>query len=189
VDSLAAVTVAAPAATRPHGCRKMPIPIAVSNDSRSSRAIQPGGFRGAPRRCHRRHATQISHAPMAALTARAAVDGALLGAGGWPPVSSSTAAMTTTREASQPKMNPSPFRTPRLAPRIRMKATSVIGSRVIASPMIRRLSTTRVPYRGLAPRCGNWPPSAASRSGLPGRPRTVVMISTAMNAPIIGPAR
>jgi hypothetical protein len=42
-------------------------------------------------------------------------------------------------------MKASPFLVPFSAARIRMNATSVIGSRVIASPMIIRLSTTSTP--------------------------------------------
>ena len=53
--------------------------------------------------------------------------------------------MTATREASQPRMKASPFQTPRSVARMRMNATSVIGSSVMASPMITRSRTTRAP--------------------------------------------
>src|SRR5262249_58247366 len=43
--------------------------------------------------------------------------------------------------------------------------------------------------RGLRPRIGRAPPSAPSRSSVTGRPRTAVMIITAMVAPSSGPAR
>ena len=74
--------------------------------------------------------------------ASAAVDGAVLGLGGLPPVTRMTTAITTTRHASQPRMNARPFLVPRSALRIRMKAVIGKGSRAIASPMIRRSITT-----------------------------------------------
>src|SRR5215469_988895 len=42
--------------------------------------------------------------------------------------------------------------------------------------------------RGLLPRIGRAPPSAASHSSVTGRPRTALMITTAMAAPSTGPA-
>ena len=44
--------------------------------------------------------------------ARTAVDGAVAGAGGLPPVSRTTAPITTTRQASQPRMKARPFLVP-----------------------------------------------------------------------------
>ena len=79
------------------------------------------------------------------LTTSTAVEGSVSGFGGWGPLSTTTAASTATRQASHPRMNPSPFRVPCQAPRIRMKATSGNGSRVIASPRITRSSSTPTP--------------------------------------------
>src|ERR1700730_10013286 len=100
--------------------------------------------------------------PRASLTASAAVDGAVFGWGGLPPVTRMTAAITTTRHASQPRTNARPFLVPFSALRIRMKAVSGKGSRVIASPMSRRSSTTCPPAIGAA---GGW---ASHRPGQPG---------------------
>ena len=71
--------------------------------------------------------------PRASLMARTAVDGAVCGLGGLPPVVRTTAAITATRQASQPRMNARPFLVPFSAPRIRMKAVSGNGSRVMPS--------------------------------------------------------
>ena len=51
---------------------------------------------------------------MAIFTARAASDGAVLGLGGLFPVTSTVPATTMASEASQPKMNAAPLRTPPL---------------------------------------------------------------------------
>ena len=83
--------------------------------------------------------------PRASLTARTAVNGAVCGLGGWPPVSATTAPITTTRQASQPRMKASPFRLPFSAPRSRMNTVTGNGSRVMPSPMSRRSSTTLSP--------------------------------------------
>ena len=143
VNSLACTTVAAPIATSDHGCMKAPNPTAAHGDMRSSHPIQVGGLRGRPRLRRRRMPTQISRMPSSALTTRTAVEGAVCGRGGLPPVAESTAATTATRQAVQPRMNASPFQMPPLAARRRMNATSVSGSSVIASPMITKSSTTR----------------------------------------------
>src|SRR5215468_4253975 len=82
---------------------------------------------------------------MASLTARAAVDGAVCGLGGLFPVAAMTAAITTTRQASQPRMNARPFQMPLSALSTRMKAVSGNGSRVMASPISSRSSTTPPP--------------------------------------------
>ena len=110
---------------------------------RSSHPIQVGGLRGRPRLRRRRMPIQISRMPSSALITRTAVEGAVCCRGGLPPVARTTAAMTATRQAIQPRMNASPFQMPPLAASRRMNATSVIGSSVIASPMITRSSTTR----------------------------------------------
>ncbi len=80
--------------------------------------------------------------PRASLTARAAVDGAVCGLGGVPPVVMMTAATTATRQASQPKMNARPLRAPLSLLKIEMKAVRGNGSRAIASPISMRSSTT-----------------------------------------------
>ena len=142
--------VAAPAATSVHGWRKAASPAAAQSDTPSSRAIQVGGLRGAPIRRHRSQAYRTSATPMASFTARAAVDGAVFGAGGFPWVVSTTAAITTTRQASQPRTNARPFQMPFSALSSRMNAVSGKGSRVIPRPMNTRLSTTGpAPYWSL----------------------------------------
>src|ERR1022692_3139442 len=142
VESFACTTVAAPAATSAQGCRKTPSPAAAHGERRSSLAIQVGGLRGRPLRRRCRTPKRIRTTPSAALTTRAPVDGTVLGCGGLPPVTRTTTAITTTRQASQPRMKASPFLVPFSAARIRMNATIVTGSKVIASPMIIRSSTT-----------------------------------------------
>ena len=102
------MTVAAPAATSAHGWRNAASPADAHSESRSSLAIQVGGLRGRPIRRHCRTANKISTTPRASLTAIAAVDGAVLGLGGLPPVTRTTAAITATRHASQPRMNARP---------------------------------------------------------------------------------
>jgi hypothetical protein len=101
---LASATVAAPAATSAQGCRNAASPAQASSEIWSSRAIQVGGWRGRPRRRHWSTASRISARPSVSLTASTAVDGAVFAAGGLPPVASSTAAITATRQASQPRM-------------------------------------------------------------------------------------
>jgi hypothetical protein len=76
------------------------------------------------------------------LTARAAVDGTVCGLGGSLPVARMTAAITATKHASQPRINARPFQVPFRAPRIRTKAVSGNGTKVIPSPMSSRYSTT-----------------------------------------------
>src|SRR5580704_7768278 len=71
----------------------------------------------------------------------AAVDGTVFSAGGLPPVARTTAAITATRQASQPRMKARPLMAPLSAPRIRTNADSGNGSRVIARPMSMRSST------------------------------------------------
>src|SRR5580704_5259793 len=137
--------VAAPAATSAHGCRKAASPAAAHTDAPSSRAIQVGGLRGASIRRHRCQAYRTSATPRASFTARAAVDGAVLGAGGFPCVVRVTAATTTTRQASQPSTNARPFQMPFLLLSSRMNAVSGKGSRAIPRPMSTRLSTTTGP--------------------------------------------
>jgi hypothetical protein len=76
----------------------------------------------------------------------AAVDGAVFGAGGLAPVTRTTAAITTTRQASQPRMKARPFLVPFSVLRSSMKAVSGKGSRVIPRPMRRRSATIgRIP--------------------------------------------
>ena len=89
--------------------------------------------------------------PSASFTARAAVDGVVCGLGGVPPVVMMTAAMTATRQASQPMMNARPLRVPLPLLKIKIKAVRGNGSRAIASPMSMRSSTT-------------WPPPYSSGS-------------------------
>ena len=137
--------VAAPAATSVQGCRNAARPATLSSESRSSLAIQAAGLRGWPIWRLLRRAITISTTPMASLTASAAVDGTVCGLGGLFPVAAMTAAITTTRQASQPRMNARPFQMPFSALSTRMKAVSGNGSRVIASPMSSRLSTTPPP--------------------------------------------
>ena len=79
---------------------------------------------------------------MRILAARAASDGAVLGLGGLFPVTTTVTAITTASDASHPKMNPAPFLTPFLDASTRMNAVNGIGSRLIASPMRRRLRTS-----------------------------------------------
>ena len=79
---------------------------------------------------------------MAILAARAASEGAVLGAGGLLPVARIVTATTTAREASQPKMKAAPFLTPPFDASTRMKAVKGIGSRVIAKPMMSRSRIT-----------------------------------------------
>src|SRR5450755_1305831 len=104
--------VAAPAATSAHGWRKAASPAAAHNDTVSRRAIQVGGLLGMPLRRYLRTRYRTSATPRASLTARAAVDGAVFGAGGFPWVDRVTAATTTTRQASQPRMNARPLKVP-----------------------------------------------------------------------------
>src|SRR5712671_7467973 len=111
-------------------------------------AIQAGGLRGRPIRRRWRTASRISVTPSVSLTARMAVDGTVCGLGGLFPVAAMTAAITTIRQASQPRRNASPFRVPFSALSIRMKAVSGNGSRVIPSPISSRSSTTPPPPRG-----------------------------------------
>src|SRR5512146_1549777 len=134
--------VAAPAATSVQGCRNAARPAAPQSESRSRRAIQAGGLRGRPIRRRWRRATRISATPAATLTARAASDGTVCGSGGLFPVLTMTAAITVTRQASQPRMNARPFQVPFPVPSRRMKAVSGNGSRVIPSPMSSRSSST-----------------------------------------------
>jgi hypothetical protein len=93
--------------------------------------------------------------------ASAAVDGAVFGAGGFPPVVTTTAAITSTRQASQPRMNARPFLGPLSALSSRTKAVTGNGSRVIPRPMSSRSRTT-----------GRLPASLAgtARPARPGRP-------------------
>src|SRR5271165_2114145 len=141
--------VAAPAATSVHGCRKAASPATAHNDIPSSRAIQVGGLRGTSIRCHRRQAYRTSATPRASFTARAAVDGAVLGAGGFPCVVKTTQATTTTRQASQPSTNTRPLRVPFSLLSSRMNAVSGKGSREIPRPMSTRLRTTGPPSTDL----------------------------------------
>ena len=140
--SLAWATVAAPAATSVQGCRNAASPATLNSESRSSLAIQAAGLRGRPPRRLVRRAIRISTTPAASLTARAVSDGTVCGLGGLFPVAAKTAAITTTRQASQPRMYARPFLMPFSALSTRMKAISGNGSRAIASPMSRRSSTT-----------------------------------------------
>src|SRR6185437_3715923 len=137
--------VAAPAATSVQGWRNAARPAAPQSESWSRRAIQAGGFLGWPIRRRWRRAIRISTTPTASLTARAASDGTVFGAGGLLPVDAMTAAMTAIRQASQPRMNARPFQVPLWEVSTRMKAVSGNGSRVIASPMSKRSSTTPPP--------------------------------------------
>ncbi len=82
-----------------------------------------------PIRRHCRTANRISTTPRANLTAMAAVEGAVFGAGGLPPVARTTVAITTTRQASQPRMKARPFLVPFSVLSSRMKAVSGNGSR------------------------------------------------------------
>jgi hypothetical protein len=71
----------------------------------------------------------------------AALDGAVFGSGGLPPVTRTTAPITTTRQASQPRMKARPFLVPFSVLSSRMKAVSGKGSRVMPRPMRRRSAT------------------------------------------------
>src|ERR1043165_4535992 len=134
--------VAAPAATSVQGWRNAARPAAPQSESWSRRAIQAGGFLGWPIRRRWRRAIRISTTPAASLTARAASDGTVFGSGGLLPVETMTAAMTAIRQASQPRMNARPVQVPLSELSTRMKAVSGNGSRVMASPMSSRSSTT-----------------------------------------------
>src|SRR3981081_1412247 len=116
--------VAAPAATSVHGCRKAASPAAPQSDTPSSRANKVGGLRGTPIRRQRRQAYRTSATPRASFTARAAVDGAVLGAGGFPCVVRGRAVTTTTRQPSQPSTNARPFLVPFLLLSSRVNAVS-----------------------------------------------------------------
>src|SRR5580704_6972838 len=142
VLSLASATVAAPAATSVQGCRNAASPAAAHSDIRSTLAIQVGGLCGRPLRRCVCTASRISTTPAASLTARAASDGAVCGLGGLLPVARMTAAITATRQASQPRMYARPFQIPFWAASTRTNAVSGNGTNAIPSPMRSRLSTT-----------------------------------------------
>src|ERR1700733_8216016 len=162
--------VAAPAATSAHGCRKAASPAAPHSDIPSSHANNVGALRVAPIRRHRRQAYRTSVTPRASFTARAAVDGAVLGAGGFPCVVRVTAATRTTRQASQPSTNARPILVPLLLLSSRRKAVSGKGSRVMPRPMSSRLKTVGRPptglYLGRARLTSPAPPSATSQAFL-----------------------
>src|ERR1700733_1788815 len=141
--------VAAPAATSVHGWRKAASPATAHSDTPSSRAIQVGGLRGTSIRRHRCQAYRTSATPRASFTAKAAVDGAVLGAGGFPCVVKTTHATTKTKQASQPSTNTRPLRVPFSLLSSRMNAVSGNGSRLIPRPMSTRLRTTGPPSTDL----------------------------------------
>ena len=76
---------------------------------------------------------------MRILTARPAIDGAVLDFGGLLPVTSTVKAMTIASDASHPKMNAAPFLTPPRDASTRMNAVKGIGSRLITTPMRTRV--------------------------------------------------
>ena len=90
-------------------------------------------MRGRPIRRRWCTAIRISTTPTASFTARAASEGTVCGSGGLFPVVTMTAAITATRQASQPRMNARPFQVPFSALSTRMKAVSGNGSRVMPS--------------------------------------------------------
>ena len=111
--------------------------------------------------------------------ARTAVNSAVLGAGGLPPVSRTTAPITTTRQASQPRMKARPFLVPLSELRISRNAMSGKGSRVMPRPIRSRSSTTwpsshhrHHPCTDLAGPTGHLPhPPGVSSAPQPGPPR------------------
>ena len=88
---------------------------------------------------------------MAIFTASAASDGAVAGSGGLLPVIRIVIAITIASESSQPKMKAAPFRTPRFARRMSMKAVSGSGSSVMTRPMRTRSRITRLSRHMRAP--------------------------------------
>ena len=155
-------TSATAAATSTHGWRKIPRPAAVQLDRLSSLDIQVGGLCGRPARRCRWTAMRMRMTPRAILMPRAALDGAVLGLGGFPPVIRMTPPITTTNDASQPRMKAAPFLAPWMALKVRMKAMMGMGSRVTASPMRTRSTNTTVPVRTAT---GPFHPSAVPTGG------------------------
>ena len=82
---------------------------------------------------------------MASLMQSAAVDGALWGMRGLPPVRRTVAATIATNVNNHPSVNPRPLRIPRSAASRRIIAVSGMGSRVTTSPIRNRSSNTAHP--------------------------------------------
>ena len=107
----------------------------------SSGVSSDGGFvRPIWRRC--RPAIPSRTRPSTILTTKMPVAGDVPLAGGEFPVAEMVTAATAASAASQPKMNPAPFRGPFFDATIKMKIVSATGYSAIARPMRTRSTTT-----------------------------------------------
>jgi hypothetical protein len=82
---------------------------------------------------------------MATLATEIAIEGLVEGRGGRPAVTNNVIAITSTRQAIQPRMKATPFHGPRRLARTRMNAMIGSGSRVTASPRRARSATATWP--------------------------------------------